>query len=390
MLRTIIFSSIVLAIVSLAAQTNAAEKLNPQPKVTEIGEESVPFEFQKERNGGFRIPALFVTKKGTVLAIAERRKFLRDHDQNDIILHLSEDNGKSWGPEIVIDERGTDSLNDPCIVQANNGRIFVRYTRFPEGVHSNNSKHTKMAKPGYGGAMNTRIYLVHSDDDGKTWSKPKEVTRSFRRETSICQGSPGMGIALKHGPNKGRIVFPLYEVYPGKEANNKTRFYLNSACYSDDNGKTWKLGKTAPPCKETGPYSSECQIVELKDGSILMSSREERNSKFRAICRSTDGGETWSEQVLEKSLPTVPCMAAMIRQGETGRLLHSHPSPEGRKDGRLFASIDEGRTWQQIAPINKGYFAYSCLVTMPDGTIECVYEADRYRKMIFKRFKIEE
>jgi sialidase-1 len=392
MLRTIIFSSIVLAIIALATSTDAADKLNTQPKVTEIGEESVPFDFQKERGGGFRIPALFVTKMGTVLAVAERRKGYGDHDENDIVLRLSHDNGKSWGPEIDLDERGADSLNDPCIAQANNGRIFVRYTRFPEGVHTYVSDTIKMAKPGYGGPMNTRVYLVHSDDDGKTWSKPREVTRTFRRETAICIGAPGMAITLKHGPQKGRIVFPLFEVYPGKEASNKSSFTLNSACYSDDNGETWKLGKTAPPCKETGPYTNECQIVELKNGTILMSSRNEHklDSQFRAVSRSNDGGETWSELTLEKTLPSVRCMAAMIRQGETGRLLHSHPSPDARKDGRLFASLDEGKTWQQIAQINKGYFGYSCLVTLADGTIGCIYETNGCRKMVFKRFKIEE
>ena len=58
--------------------------------------------FQKGEKYGYRIPAVVVSKKGTVLAFAERRHGLHDHAQNDIVLRRSSDNGKTWGEEQIL------------------------------------------------------------------------------------------------------------------------------------------------------------------------------------------------------------------------------------------------------------------------------------------------
>ena len=97
---------------------------------------------------GYRIPALTVTKKGTVLALAERRTGLHDHAKNDIVLRRSTDGGRTWGDLIVVSEEGDDSLNDPCAIVLDSGRVLVRYKRYPEGVHARNSKHTVIAEGG--------------------------------------------------------------------------------------------------------------------------------------------------------------------------------------------------------------------------------------------------
>lgn len=47
----------------------------------------------------YRIPALLVTKKGTVLAFCEGRKTSsKDSGDIDILLRRSTDGGKTWGP----------------------------------------------------------------------------------------------------------------------------------------------------------------------------------------------------------------------------------------------------------------------------------------------------
>ena len=74
---------------------------------------------------------------------------LHDHAQNDIVLKRSSDNGKSWGPEIVVHEDGMNSINDPLTVQLDDGRVMLMFARFPYGRHSRNSGWIKMAETGY-------------------------------------------------------------------------------------------------------------------------------------------------------------------------------------------------------------------------------------------------
>ena len=49
---------------------------------------------------------------------------------------------------------------------------------------------------------------------------------------------PGSGIQIEHGPHKGRLVIPCDHI----EAD--TKHYYSHIIYSDDHGKTWKLGGT--------------------------------------------------------------------------------------------------------------------------------------------------
>jgi len=57
----------------------------------------------------FRIPALLVTAKGTLLAFCEGRKNDRnDHGDLDLVLKRSTDGGATWSPlELIYEEGGT-------------------------------------------------------------------------------------------------------------------------------------------------------------------------------------------------------------------------------------------------------------------------------------------
>ncbi len=344
--------------------------------------------FQWSKPHGYRIPALAVSRRGTILAFGERRVGLADHAQNDIVLRRSEDGGTTWQAEQVLVDEGGDSLNDPCVIVLSSGRILLRYTRFPQGVHTYQSKEMQIAEPGYGGPKNVRMYLIWSDDDGRTWSEPREVTRQMRRETAIAVGSPGVGIQLTRGSHAGRILFPNYEFYPTGKGRTRT---LNSISYSDDGGKTWQLSGPIDNGPEPG-YGGEAQIVELADGSVLMSARSEGSSQpYRRLTVSRDGGVTWSPERFAKDLMTPPCMSSVVRQrlpeeDQAGLLVHSLPNTQrSRSNGTLFVSRDEGATWEKLRVIEPNDFAYSCLARLPNGDIGCLYETERYRKIVYVR-----
>jgi sialidase-1 len=344
-----------------------------------------------ENQFGYRIPALSVTKHGSLLAFCERRIGLHDHAQNDVVVRRSTDSGKSWSDTTVIADEGGDSLNDPLAVVLQSGRILVRYKRYPKGVHARNSSHTVMAEPGYDGPKNVRIYLAHSDDDGKTWTKPREVTRQIRRPNAIAVGSPGTAIQLTQGPNKGRIVFPNYEVY---NLGDGKRSMANSASYSDDNGETWKL---SDPIDEGGVpgFGNEAQVVELAGGAVLMSSRSHTGGSFRQIAVSLDGGATWGAHRQADDLLTPACMSSIIRyrwptKETPGVLFHSLPSTSrSRSNGAIMVSYDEGKTWHRSRVIVPGAFAYSSLSVLSNGDIGCLYEASGYRSIRFMRLSAE-
>ena len=80
----------------------------------------------------FRIPAVTVSKEGTILAFCEgRRTGGGDHGDLDIVLRRSIDNGKTWtNPIIVYGEAGNITIGNPCpVVDQNAGTIWLPFCR---------------------------------------------------------------------------------------------------------------------------------------------------------------------------------------------------------------------------------------------------------------------
>ena len=354
-----------------------AEPMTPNPECAST------IVFERSGEFGYRIPSLITAGNGDVLAFCERRVGLADHAKNDIVLRCSQDNGKTWSDLQVIADEGGDSLNDPSAIVVDTGEIILMYQWFPEGYHSITSGHMTMADRGYGGPRNTRTAIRRSQDHGKTWSEAEDVTRAVRRPEAVNIASPGRGIQLRKGPHAGRLLYPVYENHStaGKQIWN------TSALISDDRGKTWRPGEMVPADDLRG-FGNENQIVELKDGAILMSSRNQSGEAKRRLTVSRDGGETWAPYRLADDLVTPACMAGLIRHGDL--LIHSLPNTtKERKDGAILISRDEGRTWRRVYTIDPGPFAYSSLTELADGTVACLYEAGGYQSIRFVRIPEE-
>ena len=332
---------------------------------------------------GYRIPSLLVTAKGSILAFTERRLGLHDHAQNDIVLKRSTDNGKSWSKEIVAIEDGMNSINDPLTVQLQSGRILLMFARFPYGRHARNAGWIKMAELGYDNPKtNVLTFVCHSDDDGKTWSKPVDISRSVKHPKLLNANTPGAMIQLTQGKHKGRIITGLWGTLPVEKDGKIQREWQVIVAMSDDQGKTWT--RTEPLKDKTGKgYPNECQIVETSNGDLILISRNQGGAKFRKKAISRDGGKTWSPFELDRTMPSVACMGAVVRgpakQDGSWDLFASFPSSAGRKNGQLAISRDHGKTWQ-IKKIIKGPFAYSALQISPDQKhLLCFYESNNYK-----------
>lgn len=333
----------------------------------------------KEGYHTFRIPALLVTKEGTLLAFCEGRKTGRgDHGDLDMVLKRSTDLGKTWEPMRLVHEEGGTAkvtIGNPCpVVDDDTGTIWLPFTR-----------------------DNDDVFITHSTDDGKTWAKPELITKSVKKpDWTWYATGPGVGIQLRHGPHRGRLVIPCDHRSPikGKQVTH------SHAIYSDDHGKTWKLGEPV------APYTNECQVVELPDGRLLMNMRnywgrdggqKERDRK-RALAWSKDSGHSWSDLSFDDGLIEPVCQASLVRHswadsGKQSRLLFSNPaSTSERHRLTVRQSLDEGKTWANSRLLHPGPAAYSCLAALPDGSVGCLYECgekNAYETITFARFSLD-
>jgi len=329
----------------------------------------------------YRIPSLLTTKRGALLAFAEGRMSLRDHAENDIVLKRSADGGQTWGALQLVAEDGTNALGNPtAVVVRDTGRVLLMYQRYAQGFDEHK------AEPGLDGPRVCRTWLQHSDDDGATWTKPREITAFVKRPTEVTSTAtgPGTGLQLARGKNAGRILMPFNQGPYGK--------WKVYAVFSDDGGATWRYGDTAP---EPGRgFANEVQFVELNDGSVMLNARNQNGTKLRKVSISRDGGETWSPLRDDPALIESQCQASIVRHpggGDPARdvFLFSNPATQtGRTNGTIRLSRDEGKTWPVSRVLYPGGFAYSCLASLPDGSVGCLFERDGYKTISFARFTL--
>lgn len=348
--------------------------------------------------GGYavvRTPQILVTKTGTILAFAQGRSGNHDQSDNDILVKRSTDGGKTWSKLQVIADQGKDALNSICVVQhRDTGRILVIGCSFPFGYEQREFKYLSPAmqayqkergrennpvvKPGFEGKDVARSYLVHSDDDGKTWSPMRDVTAMVKHPAPSLASVPGPGVAVQMtaGPHAGRIVVPCWNRYLDTKRTSPDYDVRPYAVWSDDGGATWSRGELAPQgSTSTTRSGNESQLVELSGGRLLMNSR----SVGRITTISSDGGKTWSPLVDEPVLVGTGTAAGFIRydpigEKDKGRLIFSHPAEPGRIKGVLYLSPDEGKTWPVKRTLREGRFSYSGLARLPEGDIGCLFD----------------
>jgi len=333
----------------------------------------------------YRIPALLVTREGTLLAFCEGRKNSRsDAGDIDLLVRRSTDKGRTWEPQRIVWDDGANTCGNPCpVVDQTTGVIWLPMTW-------NHGQDTESTIKQNTGRDTRRVFLTHSEDDGRTWAKPRDITAEAKRpEWRWYATGPGVGIQLTRGPAQGRLLIPCDHslVLPDDPDG-----YNSHLIYSDDHGATWRLGGVIRPAV------NECQAVELTDGTLLMNMRNyDRSQSTRAIATSTDGGLTWSAIGYDPALVEPICQASFLRYtGQTAedrsRLLFSnpaHPEPGRRRDMTVRMSEDEGRTWPVSRVLWPGPAAYSCLAVLPDGTIACLFEGGRespYERIILGAF----
>ena len=306
----------------------------------------------------YRIPALATSKKGTLLAFCEARRVSgADIGDNDAVVKRSEDGGKTWGPEIVIWDDGGYSINNPsATVDPKTGRIWVWMGRWDGNV--------------------TTQHAAYSDDDGKTWSKAKDMTQILRKQftdgRSLVIPGPGSGIALTRGNYAGRLIIPM---------NHNAGGWAPSVVYSDDGGETWKPGGALHQ------NIGESKCAELIDGSVLFVGNPGSGTKRRLTIITEGGTRNATEMWEAEDIKHAGCQGAVERHSwpdgkKPGILLYSGPGLErARARGTLHASYDEGKTWPWKQVYYEGGSGYSDLAVLADGRVAVLFEKDGKSKL---------
>ncbi len=218
--------------------------------------------------------------------------------------------------------------------------------------------------------------LVRSRDGGKTWGE-RHVIRGHphtdNREGNLAQLGNGTLLAScwinPYYDRNGRYTFrpePTYPGYPGG-------IYVGR---STDNGVTWSWPEEpVSPTPFTLIATSE-RIVELESGRLLMAVYFQPEDVGHYCCSaycSDDGGQTWRLLSIMADVPGVSLDEPALIATQSGRLIGLLRNETGPRYYQV-TSEDGGQTWTSPVLVSiPGHRTPASLVTLPDGTVLCIY-----------------
>jgi sialidase-1 len=344
------------------------------------------FEAKKDGYAIYRIPGVVVTAKGTIIVYCEARKSERgDWGHIDLLARRSADRGKTWTPAAQLPTAPGPHPRNPLATAQKLGKDGEVTYNNPVMIADRAGPVHLLFCIEY-----MRCFYARSDDDGATWSAPRDITaafNAFRPEYpwQVLATGPGHGIQLK----SGRLVVPVWlSTGTGGHAHRPS---VTTTVVSDDGGATWKRGDVAIPNTADWVNPNEATVAELPDGRVMLNARTESKANLRLVTTSPDGATKWSAPAFDKALVEPICFGSLVTtSGPKSLLVFSNPNNLGvtgkkpsagssrdRKNVSLHASADGGQTWGKAKVVEPGWSAYSDLAPAPDGGVYLFYERAR-------------
>lgn len=341
----------------------------------------------------YRIPAMIETRSGKILAFCEARntkapfyegnegKFAgipvfqqgssADSGDIDLVMKSSDDGGATWSGMTTLFNDGNNVCGNPApVMDITTGRIFLFWCWQKCG--SQKSELFPSILDGH----TRRVLYAWSDDEGKTWSEPVDMTTTLKsKDWTWYATGPCHAIQVMAGSHKGRIIIPCNH----RDAANVHNY--SHCCWSDDHGATWNLGGT------TAVGGNESCIVELSDGNVMTNMRIAPddmpagvNAKCRALSVSKDGGVTWGSFDRIESLTDPGCQGATANYHDKGKptsilLMSNCHNASSRSNMTISASMDDGKTWKSPYTVFPTRAAYSDIFVLSDGSVCVLYES---------------
>ena len=349
----------------------------------ELGDALFKQDVIMERGGdsNYRIPSMICTNSGTVIAVANDRRYsVADGAPEQWLVLRRKPAGGEWEEIKVIaaTENKSHAIGNAIYDDVNDVIILLYSNATPSG----------------GAAF--------SYDDGVTWEVKdiKKVPNSYGKNGGTHGGSAGF--VLKYGEHAGRIIAPArFATVSNETAETLKTVAYNCAIYSDDGGITWH---TSEPVQ---PGTGEGTLIEREDGVIVYNSRAYFYDHYRRVAYSYDGGETFTDFRIDTELlePNFGVNASMwhakMKNGQVITLF-SNPYPDAsmigsqaRRNMTVSLSYNEAGSWVTKKTVNAGFSAYSCLTYNPvTDTFFLMYEggdtnSDDYGHIAVLEFNLE-
>ena len=317
----------------------------------------------------YRIPALTVTEKGTIIVFTDVRYDTANDNAGRIAIwsRRSKDFGKTWEAPIrtanfpTLEDGITPTSTrartmDSTVISSESGRVLVL-----NGCWKTNSGNWTT----YNGTPDPDwlLGLSISDSDGETWSTRyinKDGTLAVPSDIVSALGGVGSGIQMIDGT----LVFPI-------QCCRKTmdkKSVVDTIIYSKDDGATWTWGRGYTP-----PTGGEANVTEIAPGTLLMNCRQGLRKTFV----SKNMGATWEVyQPLNDKINNRAhgCMGSSIKAlMPSGKEVYLHTSPQNKTNSysrdsiTLYASYDY-ETIHEIKNLypksgNGAGAGYSCLAS---------------------------
>lgn len=275
-----------------------------------------------------------------------------------ILGSISRDGGKTWSEARALVDIPRKSDFDPAFLVdgATTWIFFVagRWNRYPfVGLRDAERKEV--------GIDSFRLYSIHSEDNGATWSAPEMVIdrRLFSRAN---------GITLR----SGQMLVPVYDDSGGGK-------WVGGVLRSSDKGQTWQLGGLVGAAE--GKAGGEPTIAELDDGDVLIAMRSRDGRVWFA--QSPDAGDTWKAPYAS-GFEAAASSHALYRT-KSGRILLAYDAckPPLRSPLVLRSLNQKTMQWGEPievadivppeAPFWSTQVAYPSIAELPDGTIVVVW-----------------
>lgn len=413
MKKTLNIAVIVLA-ASLAMSCGSSRKLGSDILFKSPANDTIPY----------RIPALAVLEGNKILALTDYRICKSDIGFGRVDIHgrFSNDGGKSWKePFVLIEGSGVSGavdcgFGDAAIVADRESDDVLVVLVCGETVYWHET--TTRQNP-------NRIAMLHSSDNGKTWSPWVEMTEqiySLFDESShgcvqscfIASGKICQSRKIKVGSH--------YRIYAAMCARPNG----NRVIYSDDFGKTWSVLGTADDLPVLKGDEPKCE--ELPDGSVVISSRAWGGRYFNIFRYSDETeagkGSKWSSGKWLETAGSGPrnngCTAVsnscngellivLARRTSDRKKVHlalqSVPlGPDRSNVGIYYKELPENisqmstedfaANWEKPYQVSDTTSAYSTMVQLKNGNIAFYYEEtltqDRWGyDMVYKELPLE-
>ena len=321
----------------------------------------------------YRIPALLRLDSGVLLAFAEgRRASASDTGWIDTVLRRSADGGRTWGPLQVVGASPAwpGVTGNPCPVQDRaTGRVVLTLCR--------NRADGPEAQILMGRAPRT-VWVCHSDDDGASWSPPREITDSVKRpDWTWYATGPGHGVQLPSGRLVVACDHALHPRVVGEPADRALELadtlYRAHLILSDDGGASWRIGAVL----DVAGTNESC--VALLDGGVYINSRHHGSAVRHGAW--SDDGESLDRTASHQEMTDPVCQGSALAYRD--EILVCHAAGPGRRRLTVRASGD-GARWRELAVVTEGPAAYSDLCEV-EGRLLCLFEtgiAHAYERIV--------